>query len=55
MTGTRKYTVVGWLVWKVGGLVAKRKVRQNRVKLGAASVVALALAGGVAAARSSQS
>jgi len=53
MSGTRRNTALGWLVWKVGSRVAKRKARQNKVKLGAVGVVALALAGGVAASRTS--
>ncbi len=52
MSSTR-YTVLGWLVWQVASRVAKRKVVQNRAKLGAAGAAALALAaGGVLAARS---
>ncbi len=51
--GTRGYTVLGWLVWQVASRVAKRKMAQNRLKLGAAGVVALVLVGGVLAARSS--
>lgn len=50
MSSTRN-TVLGWLVWQIGSRVAKKKVSQNRVKLGAAGVVALVLAGGVAATR----
>ena len=49
---TRGYTVLGWIVWQVASRVAKRKIAQNRVKLGAAGVVALVLVGGVIAARS---
>jgi hypothetical protein len=52
MSGTRRNAAIGWLVWQIGSRIAKKKVRQNRVKLGAAGVVAVALAGGVAAARS---
>jgi hypothetical protein len=52
MSGTRRNAALGWLVWKIGSRVAKKKARENRVKLGAAGVVAVALAGGVAAARS---
>ena len=48
---SRGYTVLGWLVWQVGSRVAKRKMTQNRVKLGAAGVVVLALVGGLLAAR----
>ena len=50
--GTKGYTVLGWIVWQVASRVAKRKVAQNRVKLGAAGVVALVLVGGIVAARS---
>jgi hypothetical protein len=52
MIGTRGYTVLGWVVWQITQRVAKKKIRQNRVKLGAAGVVVLVLAGGVLAARS---
>jgi hypothetical protein len=48
---TRGYTVLGWLVWQIGRRVAKRKMTQNRTKLGAAATVALVLVGGLAAAR----
>jgi hypothetical protein len=51
MSGTRRNAALGWVVWKVGSRVAKKKVRDNRVKLGAAGVVAAALAGGVVVAR----
>ena len=47
------YTILGWIVWQIGSRVAKRKMAQNRVKLGAAGVVALVLVGGVIAAKSS--
>jgi hypothetical protein len=50
---TRGYTVLGWIVWQIVSRVAKRKIAQNRVKLGAAGVVALVLVGGVLAAKSS--
>ena len=46
------YTVLGWIVWQLGSRFAKRKMAQNRVKLGAAGVVVLVLVGGVLAARS---
>ena len=47
------YTLLGWLVWQIASRVAKRKMAQNRVKLGAVGVIALVLVGGVLAARSS--
>jgi hypothetical protein len=52
MIGTRGYTVFGWLVWQIASRVARKKIRQNRVKIGAAGVVALVLVGGILAARS---
>jgi hypothetical protein len=48
---SKGYTVLGWVVWQVASRVAKRKIAQNRVKLGAAGVVLLVLVGGVVAAR----
>jgi hypothetical protein len=50
---TRGYTVIGWIVWQIGSRVAKRKMAQNRVKLGAAGVIALVVLGGILAARAS--
>jgi hypothetical protein len=47
------YTLLGWIVWQIASRVAKRKMAQNRAKLGAAGVVALVLVGGVIAARAS--
>jgi hypothetical protein len=47
----RGYTILGWLVWQIGSRVAKRKMAQNRVKLGAAGVVLLVLLAGIAAAK----
>ena len=46
------YTFLGWVVWQLGSRVAKQKIAQNRVKLGAAGVVLLVLLGGVIAAKS---
>ncbi len=48
---SRGYSILGWVVWQVGSRVAKRKMAQNRTKIGAAGVVALVLVGGVLAAR----
>jgi hypothetical protein len=50
---TRAYTVLGWIVWQVGSRVAKRKMAQNRVKIGAAATIAVVVGAGVLAARSS--
>ena len=52
MMGSKGYTVLGWIVWQIASRVAKRKIAQNRVKLGAAGVVLLVLVGGVVAAKS---
>ena len=49
---TRGYTVLGWLVWQVGSRVAKRKLSQNKAKIGAGAAIALVLVGGVVAAKS---
>jgi hypothetical protein len=49
---SKSYTVLGWIVWQVASRVAKRKISQNRTKIGAAVAVALVLVLGVAAARS---
>jgi len=51
MHGKRRHAALGWVVWKGGSRVAKKKARQNRAKLGAAGVIVLALVGGLAAAR----
>ncbi|MBN1528346.1 MAG: hypothetical protein JW895_04760 [Thermoleophilaceae bacterium] len=48
---TRGYTVIGWVVWQIGTRVAKRKMAQNRVKLGALAIIALVLVGGILAAK----
>jgi hypothetical protein len=48
---TKAYTVLGWLTWQLATRVARRKMAQNKVKLGAAATVALVLIGGVLAAR----
>ncbi len=48
---SKGYTVLGWVVWQIASRVAKRKIAQNRVKIGAAGVVALVLIGGVVAAK----
>jgi hypothetical protein len=52
---SKSYTVLGWIVWQIGSRVAKKKIAQNRVKLGAAGVVALVVAGGIIAAKAGAS
>jgi hypothetical protein len=49
--GSKGYTVLGWLVWQIATRVAKRRMSQNKVKLGAAATVLLVLVGGLAAAK----
>lgn len=51
---SKSYTVLGWVVWQIGSRLAKRKMAQNRVKLGAAGIVALVVLGGIVAARSGE-
>jgi hypothetical protein len=48
---SRGYTVLGWAVWQIATRVARRKMRQNRVKIGAAATVLLVLVGGLAIAK----
>jgi hypothetical protein len=50
---TRGYTVLGWLAWQVITRVARRKIDQNKVKLGAAATVFAVIAAGILAARAS--
>jgi uncharacterized membrane protein len=50
---SKGYTVFGWLVWQVAKRVAKWKMGQNKVKLGAAATVALVLIAGLIAAKAS--
>jgi hypothetical protein len=52
---TRGYTFLGWVVYQLGSRILKRKISDNQVKLGAAGVVLLVLAGGVAAAKAAGS
>ena len=48
---SKGYTVLGWVVWQFTSRIVKRKIDENRVKLGAAGVVALVLVAGLAAAK----
>jgi hypothetical protein len=50
---TKGYTVLGWLAWQVISRVAKRKIAQNKVKIGAAATVAAVVAAGLLAVRAS--
>ena len=51
---SRGYTVLGWAVWQVATRVPKRKMRQNKAKLGAAATVLLVLIGGLAIAKATR-
>jgi hypothetical protein len=50
---TRGYTVFGWLAWQLVSRIAKKKIAQNRVKIGAAATVFAVIAAGILAARAS--
>jgi hypothetical protein len=52
---TKLYTALGIVTWEGIKLVARRKLQQNRVKLGAAATVLAVLIGGLAIARSNGS
>jgi hypothetical protein len=52
---TKGYTVLGWVAWQVITRVAKRKMGQSKVKLGAAATVLAVLVAGLAAARAATS
>jgi hypothetical protein len=49
----RVYTLLGFVAWEGIKLVLRRKVGQNRVKIGAAATVLLVLIGGLAIAKGS--
>jgi hypothetical protein len=50
---SRGYSVFGWVVWQIATRVAKRKLRQNKVKLAAGAAVLGVLLVGVLAAKPS--
>jgi hypothetical protein len=43
--------VLGWIVWRIGSFLARRKLRENRVRLGAVAVILAVILAGLAAAR----
>ena len=45
------YTFLGWVVWQLGSRIVKKKIADNRLKVGAAGVVVAVLVGGVLAAK----
>ena len=49
------YTMLGIVAWEGIKVVVRRKVGQNRAKLGAAATVLLVLIGGLAIARATSS
>jgi hypothetical protein len=49
------YTFLGWIVWQLGSRVLKRKIDDNKTKIGAAGIVVAVLVGGVVAARAGSS
>ena len=48
---TKLYTLLGWFAWQGISILLRRKLAQNKVKLGAAATVAAVLVGGVVAAK----
>jgi len=50
---TKLYTALGWFAWQGIAIVARRKLAQNKVKLGAAATVIAVLVGGMLAAKPS--
>jgi hypothetical protein len=51
----RAYTALGFVAWEGIKLVVRRKLGQNRTKLGAAATVLLVLIGGLAIAKAATS
>jgi hypothetical protein len=52
---TKLYTALGFVTWEGLKLVVRRKLQQNRVKVGAAATVAAVLVAGLALARANGS
>jgi hypothetical protein len=50
---TKLYTLLGWFAWQGISILLRRKLGQNKVKLGAVATVAAVLVGGVLAAKAS--
>jgi hypothetical protein len=48
---TKGYTVLGWLTWQAISRVAKWKIAENKVKIGAAATVFAVIGAGILAAR----
>lgn len=45
---SKGYTVLGWVVWRIGSRVAKRKLAERRLEIGAAAIVLAVVAAGIA-------
>jgi hypothetical protein len=45
---SKGYTILGWLVWRIGSRVAKRKLAANRGKVGAVAAIVAVVAIGLA-------
>lgn len=50
---TKLYMLLGWFAWQGISILLRRKLAQNKVKLGAVATVAAVLVGGVLAAKAS--
>jgi hypothetical protein len=47
----KRYTALGWVVWKIMGRVVRRKAARNRARLTALGVIVGVVGAGIAAAR----
>jgi hypothetical protein len=50
---TRAYTLLGWFAWQGISILVKRKLADNKVKLGAAATVFAVVGAGLLAAKAS--
>ena len=50
---TKAYTALGWMAWQGFTIIARRKLGDNKVKLGAAATALGVLVAGVLAAKAS--
>jgi hypothetical protein len=48
---TRAYTLLGWFAWQGITILAKRKLTEKKIKLGAAATVFAVIGAGLLAAR----
>ncbi len=47
----KRYSALGWVVWKIMGRVVRRKAARNRARLTASAMILGVVAAGLAAAR----